>query len=418
MNFKLCKMENYNIYFMQTKKFKTISISLRFKKKKTKEDAVYASILLEILKTGSKKYKDINDYYRAKLDLYNPVINISMSNFGKDRTFFVNGKFANEKYTEKEMNKKTIEFLFDVLYNPKASNGKFDEKTFDICRHDYVEILRSAKDDPFKYATDRLWEEMDIYDFKLLSNEDAIKVALKITPKDLYNYYKKLFTDNSLDIFVVGDFDEEEMKNIIKRNVKGDFRKSFSSKCIDYDVIKEKKEIVEEIQTSQSQLTLGFKFKDLTDFEKKYVAIFFSSILGGGWSSKLFQTVREKNSLCYYIGANRSMSHNTLLVFSSIDERNHDKTLELIKKEFNSMKKGDFTKEHIDRVRQLYYNSLLEMEDNQMMLLNNLVDVVFSNNDTIEERRKNISKVTREDIIKFASKVYLEQVYFFFGVKM
>ena len=91
------------------------------------------------------------------------------------------------------MNKKTIEFIFDTLYNPKATGKKFDEKTFDICRHDYVEILKAAKDDPFKYAIDRLWEEMDIYDFKLLNNEEAIKVAEQMTSSDLYNYYEKLF---------------------------------------------------------------------------------------------------------------------------------------------------------------------------------------------------------------------------------
>ena len=294
MNFKSYKMKNYNIHFMQTKKFKTISISFRFKKEKTRGDAVYASILQEVLKAGSNKYKNINDYFRARLDLYNPLINISMSNFGKDRTFLINGKFANEKYTEEGMNKKTIEFIFDILYNPKAENGKFDEKTFDICRHDYVEILKSAKDDPFKYAIDRLWEEMDIFDFKLLSNEEAISLAQKMTSKDLYNYYKKLFTENSLDIFVVGDFKEDEIKEIIDTNVKGDFKPNVQSVSIDYDKIEEKDEIVEQIQTSQSQLTMGFKFKGLTDFERKYVAIFFSSILGGGWSSKLFQTVREK----------------------------------------------------------------------------------------------------------------------------
>ena len=131
---------------------------------------------------------------------------------------------------------------------------------------------------------------------------------------------------------------------------------------------------------------------------------------------KVISNCKRKNSLCYSIGANRSLSHNTLLVYASIDEKNHDKTLELIKKEFASMKDGDFTQKHIDRVRQLYYNSLLEIEDNQTLVMNNFIDVVFSNNDDIEERRKNVAKVTKEDIVKFSSKVYLEVVYFLKGV--
>ena len=48
--------------------------------------------------------------------------------------------------------------------------------------------------------------------------------------------------------------------------------------------------------------------------------------------------------------------------------------------------------------------------------MNNFIDVVFSNNDDIEERRKNVAKVTKEDIVKFSSKVYLEVVYFLKGV--
>ena len=190
MDYKLYKMDNYNIYFLKTKKFKTISLSIRFNKEKTREDAVYTYLLKEILKSGPINYNKINDYYKARLDIYNPSINIGVSNYGKDRTFLINSKFANEKYTEKGMNKKTIEFIFDTLYNPKVKDGKFDEKLFEITRHDYIEVLKSAKDDPFKYASDRLWEEMNVYDFDMLNNKEAILLASQITAFDLYNYYK------------------------------------------------------------------------------------------------------------------------------------------------------------------------------------------------------------------------------------
>ena len=41
MDYKLFNMGNYNLYLMKTKKFKTISLSIRFKKEKDREDAVY-----------------------------------------------------------------------------------------------------------------------------------------------------------------------------------------------------------------------------------------------------------------------------------------------------------------------------------------------------------------------------------------
>lgn len=417
MNYKTYNMDGYNLYFLKTKKFKTISISIRLKKQKTKEDAVYTSILKEVLKSGSKDYKEINDYYKARLNLYNPSIKIGISNFGNDRTFLINATFADEKYTEKGMNKKTLEFIFNILYNPKIQNEEFDKETFEICRHDYIEMLKSAKDDPFKYASDRLWEEMDVYDFKILNHKEAIKLAKNMTPKDLYNYYQTLFTDNSLDIFVTGDFDDEEMKNIIKNIVKGNFKKGNISKFINYKDIKKEREVIETLKTSQSQIALGLRFKDLTDFERKYVSIFYVSILGGSWSSKLFQTVREENSLCYYIGANRSISHSAFFIYASIDEKNYNQTLKLIKKEIKEMEEGIFTEENINQVIEVYNNTLLEIEDNQTMLMNNLIDIINSNNDALEERRKNIKKVTKQDIINIAKKVNLDVIYFLKGEK-
>lgn len=414
--YKAYKMDNYNLYMMKTDKFKTISMSIRFRKKKTKEDGVYAFILKDVLKSGTNGYEKLNEYYKAKLNIYYPTTNFQIVNYGKERTFAISTKIVNEKYTEKGMNEKGIKFVFDTLYNPKIKDLAFDKETFEICRHDYIEMLKAAKDDSFKYMTDRLWEEVNVYDFKLLSNEEAIKVAKSMTEKDLYNYYQSLFIDNSLDIFIVGDFDFEEMKNIIARIVKGNFKQNKNTSVITFDTTKNKpKEIIETVRTSQSQLGLGLKFINLTDFERKYVSVFYSSILGGGWSSKLFQTVREKHSLCYFIGASRSISHSLLFIYASIDSKDYEETLKLIKQELHSMEKGDFTKEHMNQILELYNNSLLEIEDNQTSIMNSLIDVTLTNNDTIEERRKNIKKVTKEDIMNLAKKVKLDTIFLLKG---
>ena len=405
-------MDNYNLYFLKTKKFKTISLSIRFRKEKEKKDAVYACILKEVLKAGTKNYKKINEYYKARLNLYNPSIKIGISNYGKSRTFLINGKFTNEKYTEKGMNKKTLEFIFNILYNPKANKKQFDSELFDICKHNYIEALKAAKDDHFKYATDRLWEEMSVYDFKVLNNEEAITLAEKITAKDLYNYYLSLFEENSLDIFIVGDFDFQNTKNLINKIVKGNFKKSTKNKCINYTKKEKTKEIIEELKTNQSQMAIGLKFLNLTDFQRKYVSIFYTSILGGGWSSKLFQVVREQNSLCYYIGASRSISHSVFFINASIDAKDYRKALKLIKQQLASMAKGEFEEKDIKQVKQVYLNSLLEIKDNQTMFMNNLI----SDNDSIIDRQKNIEKINKKLIIDLANKVYIDTIYFLKGV--
>ena len=206
------------------------------------------------------------------------------------------------------------------------------------------------------------------------------------------------------------------MKNIIVSIVKGKFKKNKNTSVITFDKSKkEPKEIIETIKTSQSQLGLGLKFINLTDFERKYVSVFYTSILGGGWSSKLFQTIREKHSLCYFIGASRSISHSLLFIYASIDSKDYKQTLKLIKQELSSMEKGNFTNQHMNQILELYNNSLLEIEDNQTSVMNSLIDVTLANNDTIEERRKNIKKVTKEDIMNLAKKVNLDTIFLLKG---
>lgn len=416
MDYKLYDMGNYNLYLINTDKFKTISLSAYFRHENTREDVVYLSILKDVLEAGTAGFEKLNDYYRQRLEIYDPKVTIRALNYGKDRTFLINGQFANENYTEQGMNEKSIKFIFDMLYNPKLDGEAFDAETFEICRHDYVEALKSAKDNPTTYSQSRLWEEMDVYDYDIIRNDEAIDLALKMTAHDLYKYYQTLFTKNSLDIFVIGNFDNEKMKEIIASSVKGDFKQGHKNRYISYESAREEiKEVIEPAQTGQSQLAIGLKFTDLTDFERKYVSVFYISILGGNWSSKLNQVVREDNSLCYYIGAIRNIPYSVAFIYAGIDAEDFKKTCALIKEQMESMIKGDFTLDAMKQVKQIYENSLVEIEDSQMAILNTLTSELLSDNDDIDKRRELIGKVTKEDIINLSKKVHFDVIYLLKG---
>ena len=103
--------------------------------------------------------------------------------------------------------------------------------------------------------------------------------------------------------------------------------------------------IIEPSSNAQSNLIVGCKLLDLNDFERKYVFVLYSWILGGGMNSLLTQTVREKNSLCYYIYAVRQNLFDTMKIYAGIDGEDFEKTYELIRKEMDNMKKGNFSSE-------------------------------------------------------------------------
>ena len=141
----------------------------------------------------------------------------------------------------------------------------------------------------------------------------------------------------------------------------------------------------------------------------------YSYILGGGPDSKLFKTVREKNSLCYYISSISKPLNSILTVKAGINKKDFKKTLSLIKKEVYSIKKGRFSDDDIIKAKITYINSLKELEDNQESLLSLYAGIEYLNSDTLEERFKNINKVTKEDVIKLSKKIHLDTIYILEG---
>lgn len=408
------EMDNYNIYFVKTKKFKTITISFNFGKEMTKEDQVYRVLLKKVLLNGTNKYPDLDNLCRARMNIYDPDVNIGASESGLDRLIYLDTTFVNEKYTDKGMNKKSIEFALSYIYDPDVKNEAFDKKVFELAKHEFIEGMKKIKDNPDNYCKERIWEEMEILKDEF-NVEETIEFAKTLTEKDLYEYYKTLFTENSLDIFVVGDIVEEEITNIIDNMIKGDFKNHDKDRFITRKA-KELKTVTDKSDTEQSKLALGLRYEDLTDFERKYVSLAYNNILGGGWNSKLNKVVREENSLCYYIYATRKIPFGISLIYSGIDAVNYDKTVSLIKEQMEKMK-TDISEEELKRVKDVYNNALIEIEDSENAILNNVMGQIFTDADDISERKINMEKVTVEDVKEVAKKVKIEVIYLLEGGK-
>ena len=152
----------------------------------------------------------------------------------------------------------------------------------------------------------------------------------------------------------------------------------------------------------QSNLAIGCKILDMTDFERDYVLSLYSWILGGGMNSLLHQSVREKNSLCYYIYTVRDKLRGVLKIFSGIDYKDYDKVLKLINKEMDNIINGNFSDELLENVKKIYLSSLKSIEDYQDDLIGNFISEIYLNDDDLSIRRKKIEKVSKLDLMVFA----------------
>ena len=157
--------------------------------------------------------------------------------------------------------------------------------------------------------------------------------------------------------------------------------------------------------------------ENLTEFEKNYVINIYEIILGGNADSKFFKNIREKHSLCYYISAEASMADNNMLITSGINKDNYKKTINLIKKEMKDMISGNFTDEDIKKAKTHGITSIEELEDRPSGII---MTCNYMNRLKIDEPeiiKKKIMEVTKEDIQKVASKIYIDTVFLLGGDK-
>lgn len=409
-------MDGFKLHVIKTNRFKTVFYSINIRFEDNKDSEIYTSLLSRMLIQTSSKFNSLREINTYCASIYDPSYNIRVLGSGSENILRLTSSFANEKYTEKGMLLKNLEFLTSFIFEPKIVDGGFDKEMFDIQKEKLLEYYKSMKDNPKEYAKGRLAEEMQIKKYKVLKLDDLISGISNLSEVELYNFYQSIMSKGCLDIFICGDVDEKEVKKIFSKLIKfKGTHKKINHLVKQHDFKDMPNIVVDKTNNTQSNLIIGFKLDNLSDFERNYVFVLYSWILGGGMSSLLSQTVREKYSLCYYIYAVRQNLFETMKIYAGIDGVNFEKTCNLIQDELENMENGNFSLELFEGVKEIYYNSLIRIEDSQDDLVASYVSEIFINNDSISDRKKNMSKVTKEDVMNLAKKVHVDTIYLLKG---
>ena len=108
---------------------------------------------------------------------------------------------------------------------------------------------------------------------------------------------------------------------------------------------------------------------------------------------------------------------NVLIVQAGIDKDNYEKTVKLIEKNLDDMRKGKFNENDISIAREYYLTALEEVLESTDRIIDNYLMMELIGTDTIDVKREMIGKVEKNEIIKVAKKVKLDTVFLLEGVK-
>ncbi|HKR28545.1 MAG TPA: pitrilysin family protein [Acidobacteriaceae bacterium] len=159
----------------------------------------------------------------------------------------------------------------------------------------------------------------------------------------------------------------------------------------------------------QVQLCLGVPAPPVAD-ESRYTTLLLNTLLGGGMSSRLFQTVREERGLVYaiYSDLNPYRDTGSLCVYAGTSSDRALQVIDLIMEEFRRLKTEPLQPDELRRAKdQLKGNLLLSLESS-MSRMSNLArqQMYFERFFGLEEILAKVEEVTEEQVMAMATELF------------
>lgn len=152
--------------------------------------------------------------------------------------------------------------------------------------------------------------------------------------------------------------------------------------------------------------------------KEKYAASVLSTILGGNMSSRLFQNIREKEGLCYYIKANHLTQEDTwvFLIRAGLDKQRLDFGIQRIYEEIEKIANGDISQTEFENA--IGYNEGqiqmgIESSDEMANFIGSQ-ELIYHHIETLEEILAHYKSLTLDDIKAVAKKLHQDNLYLFY----
>jgi predicted Zn-dependent peptidase len=158
----------------------------------------------------------------------------------------------------------------------------------------------------------------------------------------------------------------------------------------------------------QVQICIGVPAPPV-DSPDRYVLYLLNSILGGGMSSRLFQSVREEAALAYSIYSELSPYRDTgvLSVYAGTSIEKTREMIRLIVEEFRLFKEEPVTEEELDRAKNQSRGNIVLGLESSSARMSNLArqQMYYGRFATVDEIVADVERVTAADIQRVASEL-------------
>ena len=411
--------EGIDLHLIKTNKFKTNLLSVFLTTPLNKETVTLNALLPAVLRRGTERMPTQEEISIALEEMYGASFDCGVDKIGDNQILKFYLETINNNYLPQQEDnlKQAINIILEVVFNPVLQDGAFAKEYVDGEKINLQQVIEGRKDAKATYALEQCIKEMYGEEPYALNKYGIEKKKKKIDAPTLYEQYQSLLNNCKIDIFISGDIGDSVKNDLINHQAIKKLLERAPQYVINNRESRKKEPRQEQTKTesmdiAQGKLILGLDVLDEQDSDK-YTALVYNAVLGGTPTSKLFQNVREKNSLAYTASSSYIRQKANIFIKCGIEIENFEKATQIIKEQIEDMKTGNFTEEDINQAKTNIISTIKFIPDEQDTELmyyfsQELSGYQMDDKEYIEK----VDSVTKEDIISLAKRIQINTIYF------
>ncbi len=301
---------------------------------------------------------------------------------------------------------KTFEVLADMVQNPAFKPNEIKKEAGVV-----IDELNDINDNPEELIFDKFEEIIfpgSSLSLPIIGTANNIK---NFNQFDLFNFVKQKYGFNRMLIAASGAVEHEELLKLCEKYIKKDLgnssirRKQYPAVNIPAKLEFIEKEI-QQVHAIIGRPAYGF------NSESRIKAAVLSQVLGEGSSSRLFQSLRERNGITYQVNSFLNSFYDTSAfgVYFSTNEKMTDRALDLVYREIKKLKEKKISARELNRAKESMKGSMLLSLESTSSRMTRMAqsEFYFNRIKSTDEMIKNIDAVSADDVLETANKLLEE----------
>lgn len=410
--------EGVNLYIQPTEKFKTTVVYVYFHMPLALETVTANALLPMVMARGSADLPSTAALARHFDELYGASFGVDVGRRGEVQSIVFRLEVANDQHIpgEEGLLRRGLETLAGIITRPLTEGEGFKADYFHQESANLKQIIEGLINDKRRYAMVRCTAAMCEGEPFALYRLGRVEDLAQITPQSLLAHHHRVLSQAPVDIFVIGDLDVEATRTLVAETLRlptADGGRKMPQTQVKREPGHPVKEVVDRLDVNQGVLVIGFRSGSTVQDEEYFPMLVANGILGGFPHSKLFQEVREKNSLAYFAYSHIESVKGAGFMYAGVEFENMAKAKEIMLQQLTALQQGEIGDEEFETTIKTMVNDMLSAADSPAAMAELAVDQVFSGRDLpIEERVAGFQRVTKEQAAAAARKFALDTVYF------